>query len=449
MASAPIESSAVRSTEQSGKSYVFAFSLVASLFFLWGIANTLNGTLIKHFQTALNLSLFQAGIIDSAFYIGYFVMALPAALIINKFGYKRGIIVGLLLFSFGAALFYPAAEVRVYAFFLGALFIIACGLAFLETAANPYVTILGDPTGAEKRINFAQSFNGLSTIVAPVIGSLFIFSSTEHTNEMLNALPAEQALQIRIEEAHSVQLPYLALSGVVLFVALMFSLVKMPEPLSKTMVSMKGIFRHKHLVWGVVTQFFYVGAQTAIFGYFVNFKLFYARDEHFSLAVKYGEFMQDIVGVVSQMTPSQIAGYHASFGFMLFMLGRFIGTWLLTKFRANSLLAIYALCSMALLAIAFASSGLVAVLAIMLIYFFMSIMFPTIFSLSIKNLGNQINLGGSFVIMAIIGGGVLPPLTGLVSQTGMRNALLVPFVGFLFVLYFGWRGYKVKPEAEA
>ena len=142
MASAPIESSAVHSTEKSGKSYVFAFSLVASLFFLWGIANTLNGTLIKHFQTALNLSLFQAGIIDSAFYIGYFVMALPAALIINKFGYKRSIIVGLLLFSFGAALFYPAAEVRVYAFFLGALFIIACGLAFLETAANPYVTIL-------------------------------------------------------------------------------------------------------------------------------------------------------------------------------------------------------------------------------------------------------------------------------------------------------------------
>ncbi len=445
MPSAPIEAPVISSTEKSGKSYVVAFSLVTSLFFLWGIANTLNGTLIKHFQTALDLNRAQAGIIDSAFYVGYFVMALPAAILINRLGYKRGIIIGLLLFSIGAALFYPAAEVRVYGFFLVALFIIACGLGFLETAANPYVTILGNPSGADKRINFAQSFNGLSTIVAPVIGSLFIFSSTEHTNEMINALPAEQALQIRIEEAHSVQTPYLALSAVVLFVAIMFSLVKMPEPLSKKMVSMKGIFRHKHLVWGIITQFFYVGAQTAIFGYFVDFKLFFARDEHFTFAVKYGGLMQDIIGVVSEMTPTQIAGYHASFGFMLFMLGRFIGTWLLTKFKANSLLAFYAMCSMILLTTAFVSNGLVAVMAITLTYFFMSIMFPTIFSLSIKNLGEQINLGGSFVIMSIIGGGILPPLTGLVSLWGMRYALLVPFIGFLFVLYFGWRGYKVKP----
>ncbi len=437
MPSAPIETPIASSTDNSGKSYVVAFSLVTSLFFLWGIANTLNGTLIKHFQTALDLERWQAGIIDSAFYLGYFVMALPAAFFMNRWGYKRGIILGLLLFSFGAALFYPAAEVREYWFFLLALFIIACGLAFLETAANPYVTILGDPAGAHKRINFAQSFNGLSTIVAPVIGSLFIFSTTEHTNEMLKALPPAEALQIRIDEAHSVQMPYLVLSGVVFFIVIMFSLISMPEPLAKANVSMKGIFRHKHLIWGIIAQFFYVGAQTAVWGWFIDLKLFYARDEHIGI-------VSAIYQVTAEMTPTQIASYHASFGFILFMSGRFIGTWLLTKFRAERLLTTYAVICLVLLGTAYFANGLFAVSCILLSYFFMSIMFPTIFSLSIKNLGNQINLGGSFVIMAIIGGGVLPPLMGLVSQTGMRNSLIVPWVAFLFILYFGWRGYKVK-----
>ena len=215
MPSAPIETPKLNG--QNGNSYGIAFILVTSLFFLWGIANSLNGTLIKHFQTALQLTRAQAGIIDSAFYVGYFVMAIPAGFILNRIGYKKGIIIGLLLFALGAALFYPAAEVRVYGFFLTALFIIACGLGFLETAANPYVTVLGDPASAESRINFAQSFNGLSTILGPIIGSLFIFSSTEHTNEMLNAMTPQEAEVVRIAEAHSVQMPYLVLAGVVIW----------------------------------------------------------------------------------------------------------------------------------------------------------------------------------------------------------------------------------------
>src|SRR5687767_10952375 len=165
------------------RSYFVPLMLVTSLFFLWGIANSLNGTLIKHFQTALNLNRAQAGIVDSAFYIGYFVMALPAGFLMNRIGYKKGILIGLFLYVLGALLFYPAAEVREYGFFLVALFVIACGLAFLETAANPYVTVLGDPASADSRINFSQSFNGLSIILGPVIGSLFIFSSVEHTND--------------------------------------------------------------------------------------------------------------------------------------------------------------------------------------------------------------------------------------------------------------------------
>ncbi len=438
MPSAPIETPKLNHG-QNGNSYGIAFILVTSLFFLWGIANSLNGTLIKHFQTALQLTRAQAGIIDSAFYVGYFVMAIPAGFILNRIGYKKGIIIGLLLFALGAALFYPAAEVRVYSFFLSALFIIACGLGFLETAANPYVTVLGDPASAESRINFAQSFNGLSTILGPIIGSLFIFSSTEHTNEMLNLMTPQEAEVVRIAEAHSVQMPYLVLAGVVFTIAILFSMVKMPEisSPSESSSSMKGIFRHRHLVFGIIAQFFYVGAQTSIWGYFVDLKLFFAHDDNLGL-------VNSIYQVTEGMTPTQIASYHASFAFVLFMVGRFFGTWLLTKFKADRLLSIYAIACILLLAIAFVTTGLIAVISIMMTYFFMSIMFPTIFSLSIKNLGGQVKLGSSLVIMAIVGGAILPPLTGLVSQTGMRNALLVPFIAFFFILYFGWNGHKVR-----
>ncbi len=426
-----------------GRSYIVPFILVTSLFFLWGLANSLNGTLIKHFQTALHLSRAQAGIVDSAFYIGYFVMAIPAGFLLNRVGYKKGILIGLLLYATGAILFYPAAEVRMYAFFLMALFIIACGLAFLETAANPYVTVLGSPRWAEVRINFSQFFNGLSTIFAPVIGSIFIFSSTEYTNDLLNAMPADQAEAIRIAEAHSVQMPYLALAGIVLFVAILFSLVHMPEisDASETHASMKGIFKHKHLVAGIIAQFFYVGAQASIWGYFIDIKLHFAANDHL-------EIVKFFYRITDDMTPTQIASYHASFGFILFMLGRFVGTGLLTFFRAERLLSAYAIICFSLLVFAWTGEGILSVVAILAVYFFISIMFPTIFALSIKNLGSQVKLGSSLVIMAIAGGAVLPPLTGLVSQTGMQNALIVPAAAFLFILYFGVRGYKLDVEGS-
>jgi len=421
------------------KSYLVPFILVTSLFFLWGIANAMNGTLIKHFQTALDLNRAQAGIVDSAFYIGYFVMALPAAFLMNRIGYKKGILIGLLLYAGGAFLFYPAAEMRAYGFFLFALFVIACGLAFLETAANPYVTVLGDPKSAESRINFSQSFNGLSIILGPVVGSLFIFSSTEYTNEMLAAMPIDQAEAIRIAEAQSVQVPYLAIAGVVLLVAVLFAITKMPEisTAAEKEASFKGITRHRHLIYGVIAQFFYVGAQASIWGYFVDLKLHFAKDHHF-------EIVQWLYRISETATPTQIASFHASFAFVLFMVGRFFGTWLLTKVSAHKLLATYAALSAALVLYGWLGNGLSAVIAISITYFFMSIMFPTIFALSIKNLGDQVKLGSGLVIMAIVGGAVLPPLTGLLSLSGIQNALIIPFVAFLIIWFFGWKGYKVK-----
>jgi MFS transporter, FHS family, L-fucose permease len=421
------------------RSYIIPFMLVTSLFFLWGIANSLNGTLIKHFQTALNLNLGQAGIVDSAFYIGYFVMALPSAFLMNRIGYKKGILIGLFLYAAGALLFYPAAEMRVYGFFLFALFVIACGLAFLETAANPYVTVLGDQSSAESRINFAQSFNGLSIIFGPVVGSLFIFSSVEYSNETLSAMPAAQAEAIRIAEAESVQLPYLIIAGVVLFVACLFAITRMPEisSPSEKEASFKGITKHRHLIFGVLAQFFYVGAQASLWGYFINLKLHFSRNEHLSL-------VEWIYPIADTMTPTQIASFHASFALVLFMIGRFVGTWLLTKVSANKLLSAYAAACVILLTYGLMSSGLAAVIAISLTYFFMSIMFPTIFALSIKGLGSQVKLGSGLVIMAIVGGAVLPPLAGWLGQAGVENALIIPLFSFLVILFFGMTGYKVK-----
>ncbi|HNV28566.1 MAG TPA: L-fucose:H+ symporter permease [Cyclobacteriaceae bacterium] len=421
------------------KSYLIPFILVTSLFFLWGIANSMNGTLIKHFQTALDLNRAQAGIVDSAFYIGYFVMALPAAFLMNRIGYKKGILIGLFLYAGGAFLFYPAAEMRLYGFFLFALFVIACGLAFLETAANPYVTVLGDPKSSDSRINFSQSFNGLGVILGPVVGSLFIFSATENTNESLAAMPVAEAEAIRIAEAQSVQVPYLVIAGIVLLVAILFAITKMPEISSpeEKGASFKGITRHRHLILGVIAQFFYVGAQASIWGYFVDLKLHFAKDSHL-------EIVQWLYRISETATPTQIASFHASFAFVLFMVGRFVGTWLLTKIPSNKLLTIYAALSAVLVLYGWVGNGLSAVLAISLTYFFMSIMFPTIFALSIKNLGEQVKLGSGLVIMAIVGGAVLPPLTGLLSLSGIENALIIPFIAFLIIMFFGWKGYKVR-----
>ncbi|MCB0620509.1 MAG: MFS transporter, partial [Saprospiraceae bacterium] len=264
------------------KTFLIPFALVTSLFFLWGIANSLNGILINHFQLALDLKRWQAGLVDFAFYLGYFFLALPAGLFMQRYGYKKGILLGLLLYAGGALLFYPAAEVRTYGFFLFALFTIASGLAFLETAANPYVSILGDPAKAEQRINFAQSFNGLSIILGPLLGSVLIFTENDFTRDDLMLMPEAQAEAIRIAEAQTVQTPYLGLALIVLLVALLFYLTPMPEPVQPGERSdgrWQSIFRHRHLTLGILAQFFYVGAQACLWGYFIDFKLAMAPDE--------------------------------------------------------------------------------------------------------------------------------------------------------------------------
>jgi FHS family L-fucose permease-like MFS transporter len=442
--------------ESSGEkgNYLIPLILVTSLFFLWGLANSLNGSLIKQFQIALDLSRFQAGVIDFAFYMGYFFMALPAGYFMKRYGYKKGIILGLLLYAGGAFLFYPAASMREYSFFLFALFTIASGLAFLETAANLYVTVLGDSDKAEWRINFAQSFNGISLVLGPIIGALFIFSKVDYSREALAALSVQEAEQIRIQEALSVQAPYLAIGTLVLFVTLLFAFTKMPdvgeaETESSRKISILSLFRHKHLTNGIIAQFLNVGAQTVLWGYFVDFKLDFARDAHWILAEGYMSIINALTGVKTVLTATQIAGYHASFALVLFLLGRFVGTTLMSRFPAGKVLLWYSAGATLFVILAVFTGGLTAVICLSLTYFCQSIMFPTIFALATKGLGVESKLASSLLIMSIVGGAIMPMIAGALFKYGPAFALIVPLVCFGYVLFFAAKGSEIKDVTTA
>jgi len=435
---------------QATGNYKIAFALVTSLFFLWGLANSLNGSLIKQFQIALDLNRFQAGIVDFAFYLGYFFMALPAGYVMRRFGYKRGILFGLLLYGGGAFLFYPAAEVRVYGFFLFALFTMACGIAFLETAANLYVTVLGDPTKAEWRLNFSQSFNGISIILGPIIGALFIFSKTEYTPEMLTAMDSAQAEAIRVQEALSVQGPYLAIGLIIALVTILFAITKMPEVGAEEeqaagKIPIFSVLRHRQLALGVIAQFVNVGAQATLWGYFVDLKLDFSRDGHWALAEGYMNGINALTGGASgDLSPTQVAGFHASFALLLFMLGRFVGTSMMTRIRPNQVLALFSAGSVLMVILAMVSGGLTAVIALSFTYFFQSIMFPTIFALATKNLGAESKIASSLVIMSIVGGALLPLVAGALFAKGAVYALIVPLVCFSYIVFYALQGYQAR-----
>ncbi|OKL40079.1 L-fucose:H+ symporter permease [Pontibacter flavimaris] len=406
--------------------YYLPFILITSLFFLWGFAHNLNPILIPHLKKACQLSDVQSAFIDSAFFIAYFVMALPAGYFMKRFGYKSGIILGLVLFAIGAFLFYPAAELRMFGFFLGALFVIASGLTFLETAANPYVTVLGDPDTATQRLNFSQSFNGLAATIAPLLGGIFILSGTSYTEAELAAMPAAEATAYLDMEASSVQVPYLLIGLVVLVVALLLWRVPLPEIAEEEGVAAsaddgESIIKRRNLMLGVVAQFFYVGAQVCIASFFIRFS--------------------GSAAGVDEKTAAMLLAV-ALFGFMI---GRFVGTFLMRFIPPARLLAIYAVLCFLLTVAAVAASGYVSIYALIGVEFFMSIMFPTIFSLSIQGLGAKTKQGSSLLIMSIVGGAVLPVVMGGVSDSyNIRVAYLVPAACFLVVLYFAYRNITVK-----
>ncbi len=421
--------------------YRGAIALVISLFFLWGIANSLNGILIKHFQLALDLNRGQAGLVDSAFYLGYFAFALPAGMLLQRWGYKRVIVAGLLLYATGALLFYPAAEWLRYGFFLFALFTIASGLAFLETAANPYMAQLGDPAHSARNLNLAQSFNGLSLIFGPLIGGLFILPTQELSVAELAALPAEAVAGLRATAARAVQGPYVAIALVVAAVAGLFVITPMPEPLPTAQrapaAGLRGVRQHRHLLLGILALFCYMGAQASLWGFFIDYKLALSPDLHLGL-VRW-------LYVAEGASATQMASFHLSLCLALFMVGRFAGTYLMNFVSPPRLLAFFVGATLVLLVLSVHTTGLLAVGSFMLTNLFTSVMFPTIFALSIKATGTDARLGSSLLIMAIVGGGVFPPLVGLLSErVGLQGAFWLPILCLSYVGFFALSGYRPR-----
>lgn len=379
--------------------YLIPLILLTSLFFLWGFAHSILDVLNKHFQEVLVISKAHSALVQTVVYGGYFLMALPAGYFIKRFGYRKGVVLGLALYGIGALLFIPAEQIMSFNYFLFSLFVIGCGLTFLETAANPYVTELGDKKGAAGRLNLSQSFNGMGWIVGPLVGGMLIFQADGSQG--------------------SVALPYTIIGIVVLMVAAIFARVKLPEITIQEDVTnpkngLKSLWTNKIFRFGVIAQFFYVGAQTGINSFFINY-----------------------VTEVNPQISSREAALILSFGGMgLFMTGRFVGSWLMRYIEPSRLLGIVAAGAIVCMTMVVATIPVVSLVALFLCYLFESIMFPTIFALSISGLGNQTKQGSSFLIMSIVGGAVAPVLMGLLGATNMAIGFVIPLVCFVVVYAF-------------
>lgn len=412
-------------TENKKNVYLFPFVLVTCLFFLWGFVHNLDPILIPHLKRSFTLTTSQSTLIDSAVFIAYFLMAMPAGFIMKRYGYKAGIIMGLILFAAGSFMFLPAADYQSYNYFLIALFIIACGLTMLETAANPYAAALGDSSTSTLRLNFAQSFNGLAAALAPVIGARIILTKG-HSEQELNVMSDAARKMALAAEAASVKMPYLILGIVLLLVAFLFLITHLPklntDPAHTPGKNIFHAFKHKHLTWAVIAQFFYVGAQVSVFSLFI----LYAEES-------------------AALNQVAAADYLGACG-IAFLIGRFLGTFLMRYIAPEKLLALYAVANMALSAVAILASGMITVYAVIGICFFMSIMFPTIFSLGIRNLKADTEYGSSLIIMSIVGGAIMPRLFGEISDAthNIQMGYIIPLICFVFVFYFGWKGHRVS-----
>jgi len=407
------------------KNWLFPFILVTSLFFFWGFVHNLDPILIPHLRKAFNLTDLQSSLVDSSVFIAYFVMALPAGYIMRKYGYKSGIMIGLLLFGAGSILFVPAANSLQYIYFLGALFVIACGLTFLETAANPYVTILGPAESATKRLNFSQSFNGLAAFIAPAYIGPMILSDNNYTQVQVEAMTPAVRHAFIVSEADSVKMPYLILGLIILAVAVIFYFTNMPDVKDKDVegeggASFAGALKSMRLRWGILAQFFYVGAQVCVGSFFIK--------------------MATTSAGIDEDSAAKFLGF---FG-LAFMLGRFFGTFLMQYINPRKLLILYTIVNIILSITAITGTGMLVVYCLIAIAFFMSIMFPTIFSMGIEGLGHNTKIGSSLIVMSIVGGAFLPPILGLISDetASIQYGYIVPLVCFLVILLFAFNVHK-------
>ena len=398
-----------------------SFILVTALFLFWGIPNNLNDILIKQFMKSFELSRLQAGLIQSAFYLGYFLLAIPAAMIMRKYNYKTGLLIGTILYSTGTFLFWPAAHSGQYIYFLAALFVIASGLSFLETGANPFIAGLGNPESSERRLNFSQAFNPFGAILGVLIGTIFIFSGIEHDQAKVELMKQTGEYSAYLEsETMRVVRPYMVLGVVIFLWAILIMRTKFPnisseESKTENKGNPRELLKHRHFLTGVLAQFCYVGAQVGTWSYFI-------------------QYSQDYTGIAEKT-----AGYFLTGTLVAFLIGRFSATVIMKYIKPGKLMGIYAIMNILLITVAVTYPGWIGVWSIFLSSFFMSLMFPTIFALGIKGLGENTKIAGSVIVMSIIGGGVFTPLMGLIAVKSMAIAMLVPLGCYCFItLYAFW-----------
>ena len=410
------------------------FLLVTVLFALWGIVNNLNDILIRQFMKSFALSRLEAGLVQSAFYLGYFLLAIPSALMMRRWGYKAGFMIGLTLFGVGSFLFWPAAQAQSYPFFLIALFIIAAGASCLETASNPFIAQLGDASNSEVRLNFSQAFNPLGSIAGVLIGTVFIFSGVELSNAQIAQMHTDNTYlsYIHSETLRTVK-PYMALGVIAFLWVLLIARTRFPavEGEIGSEAGRQGrfldLFHFPHFLCAVAAQFMYVGSQVSTWSYFI-------------------QYVQE-----NGHQPEKIAGYFLTGTLAAFAVGRFSAAWLMRFFDPCRLMGVYSIVNIGLLAVGIAMPGWPGIWAIFLTSFFMSLMFPTIFATGLRGLGANTKVGGSMIVMGIVGGAVFTPIMGWISMQmqSVAAAFAVPLVGYIFVALYAWVGSRLRPRFGA
>lgn len=411
------------------KRFTVPLLVVMSLMFIWNLSRNINDVLIPHLKRACQLTDLQSSLVQSAFFGGYFLLALPVGQFIRRFGYRAGMITGLLTAAMGALLFFPAAETRYYPLFLGALFIMAAGFTFLEVTATPYISVLGEPESASSRLSLAAAVGSLGAMLGPFIGAQFLLHAQDIPEASLQSLPPAQLAAFLQSEAQLVKTPYLSLAALLTLLGLSLFLIKLPTlaEQGETAVRLTDIFRFRHTVLGALGVFCYLGAEVGI----VSFLIRYAKT-------------QQLAGLTEQK-----AALFISLFMGLVLLGRLTGAWILRRVDPPRLLVGCATGAALLVLISMLTSGYGSVFALAFVGLCTSVMYPILFTLSIKGLGPLTKTGSSLIIMSIVGGAIVPPLMGLISdQQNIRVAFVVPALCYLYVVYYGMRGHVVAEPTK-
>lgn len=428
-------STTVQSQSSDNQKHGLALSVLSVIFFMWGFLTCLNDILIPHLKAVFSLSYAQSALIQFTFFGAYFIVSLPAGKVVSKIGYKLSISLGLFVAALGALLFLPAAQMASYPFFLGALFVLASGITVLQVAANPYVSLLGSEKTAPSRLNLAQALNSLGTTVAPYFGSFLILTSAVLSMDQIASLSLDEQNAYKLQQAQTVQGPYLFLAGVLILLSIFIFLFKLPQfkshdsktqaEVKSQKVSVKEVLSHPHVAMGVLALFLYVGAEVAIGSFLINF----LAEAH--------------IGNLSESAAANYIVYYWGGA----MVGRFIGSALMQKIDPSRLLGVFALVAALLTAVAIGTEGSFAMWSILAVGLFNSIMFPTIFSLGIRGLGPLTEKASSLLIMAIVGGALIPLAHGvLADHWGLQLAFVLPFACYLFIAYYGFKGSTPRPR---